>query len=56
MTFPSEVIPDLDMGYPIIEILNLGNTKLENLEMGYPLYNFWDSQTKKLVLDISLAG
>ena len=53
MTFPSEVIPDLVMGYPFIEILNLGYTKLENLEMGYPWYNFWDSWTKKLVWDIS---
>ena len=38
MTFPSEVIPYLDMGNPILEILNLGYTKLENLEMEYPWY------------------
>ena len=55
MTFPSVLIPDLvtGMGYPIIELLNLGHTKQENLEMGYPWYNFWDSWTKRLVLDIS---
>ena len=32
------------MGYPIIEILNLGYTKLENFGMGYPWYNFLEAR------------